>query len=604
MMNSDQILSEYLNVRGGFQPQVLPNQQAITLISKETGIPQVWKWDVKTTEIQQYSNLPDRVLAAYHSPSGKQTIVGIDEKGNEKQQFHLLREKDLYTEELVVSKEHFHQFGGWSPDESKIAFTSNRRHPGYFDVFILDVVTKTEEVVYQVDGNCTPIAWTMDGEHLIISMPDTNIDQSYYILNLKKKELCKLFEGKPLARYQSLQQSNNGESGFILTDVGQDTLGIHQFSFKESSQLQELLTFDKWDIEEIKLSPDNSILAFTTNEGGVSLLGIYDLTKQKHHYIEGVPSGVVESLTWLNDNELYFGLKSPILPGDIWRVSLNDNQVERVTFIGEAEEVQHLWQQPELCTFSSFDGLEVPYFLYGKKEEAQPVVVYVHGGPEYQIRAEYNPVIQYLAANGFAVAAPNVRGSMGYGRKYVKLDDVRKRMDSVADLKWLANDLVNTHGVDSERIGIMGRSYGGFMVLAALTHYADIWAAGVDIVGISHFKSFLENTGAWRRKLREYEYGSLKEDVDFFEEIAPLNHSDKIKVPLLIFHGRNDTRVPVSEAEQLTEDLKEQGKHVELIIFEDEGHQTEKIENHIKMNTEIVQFMQKFLKVQEVNFKS
>ncbi|MEK4761171.1 S9 family peptidase [Viridibacillus sp. FSL E2-0187] len=604
MMNSDQILSEYLNVRGGFQPQVLPNQQAITFISKETGIPQVWKWDVKTTEIQQYSNLPDRVLAAYHSPSGKQTIVGIDEKGNEKQQFHLLREKDLYTEELVVSKEHFHQFGGWSPDESKIAFTSNRRHPGYFDVFILDVVTKTEEVVYQVDGNCTPIAWTMDGEHLIISMPDTNIDQSYYILNLKKKELCKLFEGKPLARYQSLQQSNNGESGFILTDVGQDTLGIHQFSFKESSQLQELLTFDKWDIEEIKLSPDNSILAFTTNEGGVSLLGIYDLTKQKHHYIEGVPSGVVESLTWLNDNELYFGLKSPILPGDIWRVSLNDNQVERVTFIGEAEEVQHLWQQPELCTFSSFDGLEVPYFLYGKKEEAQPVVVYVHGGPEYQIRAEYNPVIQYLAANGFAVAAPNVRGSMGYGRKYVKLDDVRKRMDSVADLKWLANDLVNTHGVDSERIGIMGRSYGGFMVLAALTHYADIWAAGVDIVGISHFKSFLENTGAWRRKLREYEYGSLKEDVDFFEEIAPLNHSDKIKVPLLIFHGRNDTRVPVSEAEQLTEDLKEQGKHVELIIFEDEGHQTEKIENHIKMNTEIVQFMQKFLKVQEVNFKS
>lgn len=150
----------------------------------------------------------------------------------------------------------------------------------------------------------------------------------------------------------------------------------------------------------------------------------------------------------------------------------------------------------------------------------------------------------------------------------------------------------------------MGRSYGGFMVLAALTHYADIWAAGVDIVGISHFKSFLENTGAWRRKLREYEYGSLKDDVDFFEEIAPLNHSDKIKVPLLIFHGRNDTRVPVSEAEQLTADLKEQGKQVDLIIFEDEGHQTEKIENHIKMNTEIVQFMQKFLKVQEVNFKS
>ncbi|MFJ8066655.1 S9 family peptidase [Psychrobacillus sp. NPDC096426] len=595
MINSNQALFRYLNVRGAFQPQVLPNQQALTFISKETGIPQVWKWDATTTQIQQYSDLPDRVLSVHHSPSGKQTIVGIDEHGNEKQQLYILHENSLNAQELVVSKEHFHQFGGWSPDESKIAFTSNRRHPGYFDIFIIDLETKTEEVVYQVDGNCTPIAWTKDGEQLILSMPDTNIDQSYYILNLKKKELHKLFEGSALARYQSLQQSKNGEGGFLLTDLDQNTLGIHQFTFKGSSELQQLLLIDKWDIEEIKLSPDSSLLAFTINEGGFSRLGIYDVTKQTHHFIENVPNGVVDSLTWLNDNELCFGLKSPILPGDIWKFSLEESQIERITFIGEAKDVQHLWQQPELCTFSSFDGLEVPYFLYGKTDNAQPLVVYVHGGPEHQIRAEYNPVIQYLAANGFAVAAPNVRGSMGYGRTYVKLDDVRKRMDSVADLKWLAEDLVKTHGADPKRIGIMGRSYGGFMVLAALTHYADIWAAGVDIVGISHFKSFLENTGSWRRKLREFEYGSLKDDVDFFEEIAPLNHTDKIKVPLLIFHGRNDTRVPVSEAEQLATDLKEQGKQVELFIFEDEGHQTEKIENHIKMNTQIVQFMQEFL---------
>ena len=141
----------------------------------------------------------------------------------------------------------------------------------------------------------------------------------------------------------------------------------------------------------------------------------------------------------------------------------------------------------------------------------------------------------------------------------------------------------------------MGRSYGGFMVLAAITHYPELWAAAVDIVGISHFKTFLENTGPWRRRLREKEYGSLKEDVDFFEEIAPLNHTDKIKAPLLIFHGRNDTRVPVSEAEQLNRDLENQGKEVELIVFEDEGHQTENIKNQIEMNTKIVAFMKKHL---------
>lgn len=196
---------------------------------------------------------------------------------------------------------------------------------------------------------------------------------------------------------------------------------------------------------------------------------------------------------------------------------------------------------------------------------------------------------------GFAVAAPNVRGSSGYGRSYIYLDDVRKRMDSVEDLAWLIRDLTSKHSVSKDKIGIMGRSYGGFMVLAAMTHYPNLWAAGVDIVGISHFKTFLENTGAWRRKLRENEYGSLEHDIDFFEEIAPLNHTEKISAPLLVFHGRNDTRVPVGEAEQLVSDMKKRDQKVELTIFENEGHQTEKIANHMTMHTDTANFFSKHL---------
>lgn len=586
--STDQTLFTYLNVTGATQPSVIPNQQAFTFLSKKTGIPQVWQWN--EGQIEQVTDLPDRILSVYHSPSGSKAIVGMDSKGNEKQQFYLLEGNQV--EELVLSAEHFHHFGGWSPDETKIAFSTNRRHPGYFDVYVMDVAAKAEEVVFQVDGNCTPVCWTKDGEQLILSMPDTNIDQSFYILGLQTNELTKIGQENVLARNQSLQLSKDGNGGFFVSDIGRDTLAIHHFTFQASAESERLLAIENWDIEEIKLSPDNSQLAFTVNEGGVSKLGIYDVNSQTHYLIEEIPSGVFDSLSWLSEKELVLGLKSPLFPGDIWKVSLNTGAAERLTFVGEEKEVGHLWMQPELCMFSSFDGLEVPYFLYGKKEHPQPVVIYVHGGPEHQIRSEFNPVIQYLAANGFAVAAPNVRGSMGYGRNYVKLDDVRKRMDSVTDLKELAEDLVKNHGVDRERIGIMGRSYGGFMVLAALTHYPDVWAAGVDIVGISHFKSFLENTGSWRRALREFEYGSLKDDTDFFEEIAPLNHTDKITAPLLVFHGRNDTRVPVSEAEQLTADLQQQGKPVELIIFEDEGHQTEKIENHIKMNTKIIEFMQ------------
>ncbi|MCP2035709.1 dipeptidyl aminopeptidase/acylaminoacyl peptidase [Planomicrobium sp. HSC-17F08] len=589
--STDQTLLTYLNVTGATQPSVIPNQQAFTFLSKKTGIPQVWQW--RGGQIEQVTDLPDRVLSVYHAPSGNRTVIGMDRKGNEKQQFYLLEEKR--TEELVISEEHFHHFGGWSPDETKIAFSSNRRHPGYFDVYVLDIASKTEQVVFQMDGNCTPICWTKDGSQLVLNMPDTNIDQSFYVLDLNTAKLSKIGAEHALARTQSLQLSKDGQGGFYVSDKGRDALAIHQFNFQDLAESEELLANGNWDIEEIKLSPDGSQLAFTVNEGGLSKLGVYDVNNRTHHLIEEIPSGVFDSLSWISEKELVLGVKSPIFPGDIWKVSLDSGTSERLTFVGEEKEVQHLWVQPELCTFASFDGLKVPYFLYGKQEHSQPVVIYVHGGPEHQIRAEFNPVIQYLAANGFAVVAPNVRGSMGYGRNYVKLDDVRKRMDSVADLKELANDLVENHGVDRSRIGIMGRSYGGFMVLAALTHYPNVWAAGVDIVGISHFKSFLENTGSWRRALREFEYGSLKDDTDFFEEIAPLNHTAEITAPLLVFHGRNDTRVPVSEAEQLTADLQKQGKPVELVIFEDEGHQTEKIENHIKMNSMIVEFMQKHL---------
>lgn len=594
-IDADQILSIYLNVHGAYQPTVVPNQNALTFLSKKTGTSQVWKWDGTSSQIEQHTDFTDRVLSVNHSPSGDKTIIGMDHKGNEKQQFYLIDEKSTNPEELVVSSQHFHQFGGWSPDGTRIAFSSNRRHPGFFDVLVLDLATKTEKVVLEVDGNCTPICWTKDGKKLIISMPETNIDQSLYVLDLNTKNSYRIGNETTSARYQSLELTSNGKGGFVLSDAGRNTLAINQFLFEDPFRLQELFTVENWDIEEIKLSPDETQLAYTVNEGGTSHLGIYDLDNHTHDYVKGLPSGVVQSPSWLCDGELIIGVKSAVLPGDIWKINLRNEMIKRVTYIGEEKEIQQSWMEPELFSFSSFDGLEVPYFYYGNKKESQPVVVYVHGGPEHQIRNEFNPAIQYLAANGFAVVTPNVRGSMGYGRKYVKLDDKQKRMDSVADLKWLVKELVKNNTVDPKKVGIMGRSYGGFMVLAALTHYPDIWAAGVDIVGISHFKTFLENTGPWRRKLREFEYGSLKDDAEFFEQIAPLNHTDKIDVPLLIFHGRNDTRVPVNEAEQLTADLKEQGKQVELKIFEDEGHQTEKIENHIEMNKMIVEFMRKLL---------
>ena len=223
-----------------------------------------------------------------------------------------------------------------------------------------------------------------------------------------------------------------------------------------------------------------------------------------------------------------------------------------------------------------------------------PTVVEVHGGPESQRRPIWSAPIQYLAGRGFAVLAPNVRGSTGYGKAYSHLDDVRLRMDSVRDLAH-AVEWLRANGADPRRIAVMGGSYGGFMVLSAITTYPDLWAAAVDIVGIANFVTFLENTGVWRRVLREAEYGSLERDRAFLEEISPIHHVERITAPLIVLHGANDPRVPVGEAEQIVETLRQRGRPVEYLRFEDEGHGLIKLPNRIAGYTAIGAFLERWL---------
>jgi dipeptidyl aminopeptidase/acylaminoacyl peptidase len=255
--------------------------------------------------------------------------------------------------------------------------------------------------------------------------------------------------------------------------------------------------------------------------------------------------------------------------------------------------------EPEHVQYPTFDGRQIPALFYPAPSTTDngpaPCVVLVHGGPKGQYRPTFQALVQFLASAGFAVLAPNVRGSSGYGRTYVHLDDVRKRMDSVADLAHGVYWLRDSGRADPRRIAVYGGSYGGFMVLAALTTYPDLWAAGVDLVGIANFVSFLENTGPWRRHLREAEYGSLENDREFLEEISPINHVEQITAPLLVIHGANDPRVPINEAEQMVARLKSLGRTVEFLRLEDEGHQIAKLKNKLVAYPLAVDFLRRHL---------
>lgn len=593
-MNNQNILDDFLNVPSAFKSQVIPGKGTFTFVSNLTGLPQVWTLDQEEKPVP-YVSMEERTLGIYHAPNGKMTIIGMDWKGNEKQQLYLYREGSSSVEPLVQSPEHFHYVGGWSPDNKYVSYTSNRRQPGYFDVFIVDIETKDSKTIFQYDGNCDVLSW-IDNENILISITESNLDTAIYTFNMKTQEKTRIGDDKQAAGYKNVVMKKNGDGGYLLTNLDAETYYLSSFSFAARDKLKKLVHWPEWDIEEVKKSPDEQRLALTVNEAGYLRLWLYKPQSNNKEEITGFPAGVIESISWLNNEEFIFTLKTPSMPGDIWKYSISSRSLIRLTYISESETVSRHSVEPQLCTFTSFDQLKVPYFFYNQGiEKNKPAVIYVHGGPEGQTKAEFNPVIQYLASQGFAVAAPNVRGSSGYGRTYIQLDDARKRMDSVKDLVWLVKELIDTHQVDPDNIGIMGRSYGGFMVLAAITHYPDVWAAGVDIVGISNLRTLLTNTGAWRRRLRECEYGFLDQDSDFFDEIAPLHHAHKIKVPLLVFHGLNDTRVPVSESEQLVTEMKERGQEVELTVFDNEGHQTEKRANHIVMHQKTIEFFIKHL---------
>ncbi|MGH2502325.1 MAG: S9 family peptidase, partial [Ktedonobacterales bacterium] len=391
---------------------------------------------------------------------------------------------------------------------------------------------------------------------------------------------------------------------YLLADEGRD---VRQLAYLDlQSGALRYLTDGVWDAEALAVSADGARLALATNEQGYSRLEVFDVRAGwDGHLPLAIPDlgpCVLSDLAWSHDGRrLAFARQASDAPLDVWTLDVESGALSQVTRSATGGVARDSFVSPSLIHFPTFDGREIPGLLYAPREASQngagarPAVVYVHGGPESQYRPTFNAIVQYFVACGYAVLAPNVRGSAGYGHAYMSLDDVRQRMDSVADLphaaRWLAE-----HGVaDASHIAVMGGSYGGFMTLAALTTYPEVWAAGVDIVGIANFVTFLEQTSAWRRKLREAEYGNLENDREFLTAISPIHHVARIAAPLFVAHGANDPRVPVGEAEQIVASLRQRGMPVEYQRYEDEGHGIIKRANRLIVYPAIARFLEQHI---------
>jgi dipeptidyl aminopeptidase/acylaminoacyl peptidase len=408
-------------------------------------------------------------------------------------------------------------------------------------------------------------------------------------------------------RFQDCHYAADGQSLYLTTDLDADFVYVARLDL-QSGELEPIVTLD-WDCECLALAPDGKTLAYAANVDGAHEICLFDLdtrTVRKAPAVGDVPGLVADGFIVFSPEatQLAFSFTSATRTVDILTWDLDQDRICAVTRSSHGGIPVSSFVAPELVHYPTFDEdaqdrtRYIPAWFYKPITDSNrplPAIVIVHGGPESQFRPSFHFLVQYLLHNGYAVLAPNVRGSTGYGKVYSHLDDVEKRMDSVADLAYAAHWLKARPDIDGKRLAVYGGSYGGFMVLAAATAYPELWAAAVDIVGISNLATFLENTSDYRRGHREAEYGSLVRDRAFLERIAPINHLDRITAPLIVIHGANDPRVPLSEAEQLVDALQTRGVPVEFLVFEDEGHGVVRLKNKQVAYPAIVDFLNQHL---------
>jgi dipeptidyl aminopeptidase/acylaminoacyl peptidase len=557
----------------------------LLVASNVPGTHQLYELPARGGKLEQLTDLAEPV-SGFYLPDGR-VLVEIDTGGNERTQLYVL-DDDGALVELVVDPRFIHRTPRAAGDV--LAYSTNRRNGVDFDIVARDL-RSGEERVFELGGNCSVESVSPDGARVAVErIGEQSGDGDIYICSVETGEIEHLTPHAGAAEYFSVHLF--GARWVLTTNEGRDTFAI--------SVGGELVVESDWDLD-CRVDAAGRNLLVLANEDGYSQLRLHDPDTYEPRRDVPLPGkGVVEHPVLSRDGSLLaFSFSSPVEPHDVYLYDIGADALARLTRSPRDVDTTTL-VEPTLHRFESFDGESVPVFLFEPEGEGPfPVVVTVHGGPESQwlpwFAPSFAPLTQYLVAHGYAVAAPNVRGSSGYGKRYEHLDDIEKRLDSVADLASLHAWLGARSSIDGGRAVVYGRSYGGYMVLAALALQPELWAAGIECVGISSLVTFLENTSPYRRAAREREYGSLDRDREFLIEASPMTHIDAIRAPLFIQHGRNDPRVPVSESEHIHAVLAKKGIPSELLIFEDEGHTVEKLGNRIETFTRMTAFLDRIL---------
>jgi dipeptidyl aminopeptidase/acylaminoacyl peptidase len=547
-------------------------------------------------------------------PQGSKMVFTMDAGGSEFSQIFLLDPSGSDDALMLTDGESRNGAVVWDRRGEWIAYQSTRRNGASNDVWMMNINNpETAGTVYESpDGTWWgPSDFSPDNQQLLILNYVGNADSRIHLLDLESGNM-RMVAGNPENPSSNFPVAfdRQGTGFYYITDVNGEFQQLAWKSFEDGATPVFVTADIPWHIEGGAVSEDRSRAAFTVNQSGFSKLYLLDMAGREYRPVDSIPTGLVGSMEFSPDGtKLGMTLNTSQTPSDSFVLNLGEGALQygdltRWTYSEVGGLDTGTFIQPELIAYPTFDSAaggpeSIPAWLYKPEGDGPyPVIIAIHGGPESQARPSFSSTYQmWLQKLGAAVIRPNVRGSDGYGKHYMSLDNGFKREDSVKDIGALLDWIKTQPDMDENRVAVFGGSYGGYMVLASAVHYSDRLKAAVDIVGISNFVTFLENTQDYRRDLRRAEYGDER-DPDMrahLEAISPLNHVDKIRIPMFVVQGQNDPRVPVTEAEQVVAALREQGLPVWYMNAMNEGHGYRKKENRDVYQQATMMFLREHL---------
>jgi dipeptidyl aminopeptidase/acylaminoacyl peptidase len=519
--------------------------------------------------------------ARFQPTAGSYFVFQKDKGGNEQYQKYRY---DFATGDvtLLTDGKSRNTGGVWSNAGDRLAYGSNRRSADDVDLWVVNPADpKSDKLLAEFKGGGFGAAdWSPDDKRLLV-VEYVSANESYlWLLDAAtgEKTLVTPKGGAEKVLYGGAQFSRDGRGLYVTTDRDSEFLRLAyvDLATKRHTYLTDHI---KWDVDEFSLSWDGKLIAFVSNEDGLGVLHLLDTATGKERPVPRLPVGVLDGLRWhKNNRDLGFGVDSARSTSDVYSLDVRTGKVERWTYSETGGINIENFPEPELVRWKSFDGRQISGFLYrppAKFSGRRPVVVDIHGGPEGQSRPWFQGGNNYLLNElGVALVFPNVRGSTGYGKTFLKLDNGLLREDSYKDIAALLDWIKSRPDLDSDRIMVTGGSYGGHMTLAVATYYPERIRAALDVVGPSNFVTFLENTSGYRRDLRRVEYGDERDPRmrEFLTRTAPLTNAAKITKPLFVVQGGNDPRVPLSESVQMVETVRRNGTPVWYLMAKDEGH--------------------------------